>query len=197
MFFVHLSNRRGIALLLALGVITILLTTAMEFYRQVRASLMIAGAARDRTLVQEMATSGIHLAMALLIKDRKESETDNLTEEWADEEILKRAVADLAFEQGELEIAIEDELGRIQINALVKPPNGNEFNPKQVPVWERYLDRLINDLKALDVEPPLEFPEETATNTIINTLKDWLDSGDDDATTGLTGAENDYYAELD
>lgn len=33
--------------------------------------------------------------------------------------------------------------------------------------------------------------------TIINSLKDWLDSGDDDAITGLNGAESDYYLGLD
>jgi len=33
--------------------------------------------------------------------------------------------------------------------------------------------------------------------TIINSMKDWLDSGDDDAVTGLSGAESDYYESLD
>ena len=32
---------------------------------------------------------------------------------------------------------------------------------------------------------------------IINSLKDWLDSGDDDAITGLSGAESDYYEGLE
>jgi general secretion pathway protein K len=32
---------------------------------------------------------------------------------------------------------------------------------------------------------------------IIDSLKDWLDSGDDDAITGLSGAESDYYESLD
>jgi general secretion pathway protein K len=33
--------------------------------------------------------------------------------------------------------------------------------------------------------------------TIISSIKDWLDSGDDDAVTGLNGAESDYYQDLD
>jgi general secretion pathway protein K len=32
---------------------------------------------------------------------------------------------------------------------------------------------------------------------IVNSVKDWLDSGDDDATTGLSGAESNYYEDLD
>jgi general secretion pathway protein K len=32
---------------------------------------------------------------------------------------------------------------------------------------------------------------------IINSMKDWLDDGDDEAITGLSGAESDYYGQLD
>ena len=33
--------------------------------------------------------------------------------------------------------------------------------------------------------------------TIIDSVKDWIDSGDDDAITGLNGAESEYYQDLD
>jgi len=39
--------------------------------------------------------------------------------------------------------------------------------------------------------------EDMEPMTIINSIKDWLDSGDDDAITGLNGAESDYYQDLD
>jgi general secretion pathway protein K len=43
-----------------------------------------------------------------------------------------------------------------------------------------------------------EHPEETdPVNTIINSLKDWIDAGDDDAITGLSGAESDHYRDLE
>ena len=32
---------------------------------------------------------------------------------------------------------------------------------------------------------------------MVNPIKDWLDRGDDDAITGLSGAESDYYLDLD
>jgi len=39
--------------------------------------------------------------------------------------------------------------------------------------------------------------EDATPTAIINSLKDWLDSGDDDAITGLSGAESSYYQSLD
>jgi general secretion pathway protein K len=41
-----------------------------------------------------------------------------------------------------------------------------------------------------------ETPEDNQPPAIINSLKDWLDSGDDDAITGLSGAESAYYQDL-
>jgi general secretion pathway protein K len=53
---------------------------------------------------------------------------------------------------------------------------------------ERYLN-FLNDATE-------ETPEDSQPPAIINSLKDWLDSGDDDAITGLSGAESPYYQEL-
>jgi general secretion pathway protein K len=54
-------------------------------------------------------------------------------------------------------------------------------------LWERFL-RLIADQH--------ESQENFEPNTIIDPLKDWLDSGDDEAITGLNGAESEYYQDL-
>jgi general secretion pathway protein K len=39
--------------------------------------------------------------------------------------------------------------------------------------------------------------DDSEPTAIINSVKDWLDSGDDDATTGLSGAELEYYQGLE
>jgi general secretion pathway protein K len=71
----------------------------------------------------------------------------------------------------------------------VKFPEGREFNELQRMLWERYLKPVF---------AYYEHPTETdPINAIVNSLKDWLDSGDDDAITGLSGAESDYYRDLD
>ena len=53
---------------------------------------------------------------------------------------------------------------------------------------KRYLDLLI---------PRFEAFEDLETSTILDCLKDWMDAKDDDAITGLNGAESDYYENLE
>ena len=98
------------------------------------------------------------------------------------------AVAALEMPLGSLTLSITDELGKIQVNALLDAYPGNAFNENQRKLWERMLDLLISGDKSQDDRDPAE---------VINSLKDWLDSGDDDAVTGVSGAEADYYEALD
>jgi len=101
---------------------------------------------------------------------------------------LAMAVAALEMPSGVLTLSITDELGKIQINALLDAYPGNAFNENQRKLWERMLELLISGDKSQDDRDPAE---------VINSLKDWLDSGDDDAVTGVSGAEADYYEALD
>ena len=78
-----IGNDRGIALLLVISVTTILIATALEYNRRARFALLSAAAARDRLTLSQMASSGIHAAMALPAKDRAESSSDSLQEDWA------------------------------------------------------------------------------------------------------------------
>jgi general secretion pathway protein K len=135
-----------------------------------------------------MASSGIHVAQTILVKDKKNSDTDSLQEDWADPDSIRQVLQDTPFEEGSLKLTISDELGRIQANSLVKFPEGHQFAEPQKGLWERFLWVLSS------LNPSLENIESA---TIINSLKDWLDSGDDDAITGISGAESDYYQQLD
>ena len=182
------KSHRGIALLLTVSITSLLVVSALEIHRSVRASLISTALTRDRFVLAEIAESGTHAAMAVLIKDKKESNTDSLQEDWADPETLKEILNEISFEEGELSVQIIDELGKIQINALVTPDNGQNFNEPQRLLWER----LLNWMKSQH-----ESFEDMDVTEIINSIKDWLDSGDDDAITGLSGAESDYYETLD
>lgn len=186
-------SERGMALLMTLTVIVLLMTAGLHLNRQVRKALETAATQRDRLIMNEMALSGVHLAMTMLVKDRQDSEADSLHEDWASEEAITTALSALPFENGSLKVAIGDERAKIQVNALVSFPEGRQFNPDQHTLWERFAKRL------LDVYTTLEEVEmaETDTATIINSVKDWLDRGDDDAITGLSGAETSYYEDLD
>ena len=183
-----LNNNRGIALLLVISVTTILIAAALEYNRRARFTVMSTAAARDRLKLSQMASSGIHAGMALLAKDRAESNIDSLQEDWANPEKIKELINEIPFDEGELTVAIIDEMGRIQINALVAFPDSRNFNESQRLLLERFLNYFKNDAE--------ETPEDSQPPAIINSLKDWLDSEDDDAITGLSGAESPYYEDL-
>jgi general secretion pathway protein K len=184
---------RGMALLMTLTVIVLLMTAGLFLNRQVRKSLETAATQRDQLIMNEMALSGVNLAMDMLIKDRQDSEADSLQEDWASEEAIATALSALPFETGTLKVAISDERAKIQVNALVNFPEGRQFNADQHTLWERFAKRLL-DLYSTDDQVDVD---DTDTATIINSVKDWLDSGDDDAITGLSGAESSYYEDLD
>ncbi len=183
-----IGNDRGIALLLVISVTTILIAVALEYNRRARFAVLSTAAARDRLTLSYMASAGIHAAMALLAKDRAESNIDSLQEDWANPDKIKQLLEEIPFDDGELSVVISDEMGRIQINALVTFPESRNFNESQRMLLERYLNYFQNadEQTAEDSQPP----------AIINSLKDWLDSGDDDAITGLSGAESSYYQDL-
>jgi len=182
------GNNRGIALLMTLAFITMAMSLAVETSRQSRVAIESTDAVQKRLLAGQMAAAGVHGAMAILIQDRTDSETDHLKETWADPDRLAEAMAAVAFEDGRLEVRITDEMARIQVNALVDFPQSRQFNPQQQQIMERMIDAIHresdeqSDLSATDV---------------VNAIKDWLDRGDDDAITGLNGAESDYYETLD
>jgi general secretion pathway protein K len=187
--FKPIGNHRGMALLITLTVVTLLVVTTMELNRRARATVIATAAVRDRHRLSEILASSVHVAMAMLVDDKKNSETDSIQEDWADPEKVQIIMQSIPFNDGKVEVNIIDELSRIQINALVKFPDSRTFNDKQVELWDRFLE-----LAFLVYEHPDEI---NPTTTIINSLKDWLDSGDDEAITGLTGAEADYYQDLD
>jgi len=186
-----LRNQNGIALLLALTVITVLIALSLALHQKMNTVFDASVAGRHRTELTQMATSGIHLAMAMLVKDKLGSESaagiDSVQEDWANPEKIAEAMADIVFDEGALSVVISDERSRIQVNALVSLP-GHEFNPPQFVLWDRLLGFMVDQYEPLqDVDYMI----------MINSLKDWIDSGDDDAITGLSGAESSYYVDLD
>ena len=186
-----LKSNSGIAVIMALSVVLLIVTAALELHLNERNNMFNAAVMRDRTTLTEMTASGINLGMAMLIKDRLDSESDSLQEDWADQETIASLLAELAFDEGKVELKIIDELSKIQINALVEFPQGQRIKEEQQQLWIRFSTAL------LDVDEEQESEVDADPMTIINPIKDWLDSGDDDAITGLSGAESDYYESLD
>lgn len=184
-----LNNNSGVALLAVLAVISVLMAAALELARTTGRSAIETGRAADRFQAREKASAGIQLALAILTEDVMTSDIDSLQEDWADPEKLKDAVAGLGYEDQELTLEIRDEMGKLQINALIKEYPGREVNPDQLGIWQRLLGAVRDKAE----EPP---EGDQAPAALINSLIDWLDDRDDDAVTGLSGAESDYYRSL-
>jgi general secretion pathway protein K len=182
-------NNKGIAVIIAVTVIALLVAMVIELNRKTGSAAESANVIKRRVNLEYMTSSGIHLAMALLVKDKNDSESDSLQEDWADPEVVNSIMDEIVFEEGTVEVKISDELSRIQINALVDFPDGNQFNQSQMLMWERFLGYLRPEEGMSD--------DDTMPSAIINSTKDWLDSNDDDAITGVNGAESDYYEGLE
>jgi general secretion pathway protein K len=114
-----------------------------------------------------------------------------LQEDWANPDKINELLSEIPFDDGTLAVTISDEMGRIQVNALVAFPDSRNFNESQRRLLERYFN-ILNDAN----DASEETPEDSQPPAIINSLKDWLDSGDDEAITGLSGAESAYYQDL-
>ncbi|MFH1984355.1 MAG: general secretion pathway protein GspK [Pseudomonadota bacterium] len=178
------ANDRGIALLVTLAFIAVAVAIGLQAHRAARAALSLAAVSRDRDALTQMAASGVQTAMAILIDDRLANDIDGPTDAWASPQAVEAVTAALPFETGQVTVRITDERSRIQLNALVEFPEGRQFNEPQRLLLTRFLE---NWQATHDMAEPVD------TTTVVNALKDWLDSGDDDATTCLTGAEAEYY----
>jgi general secretion pathway protein K len=187
----RIGNNRGIALLITLGVISVLIAVTLELNRRARSTTESLAVSKDRFTLSQIAASGVHIAMAVLIQDKNEdppSGLDSIQENWADPEFLNEVITAFPFESGKLTLKISDELGRIQVNTIVKFPGGIEANDPQMFLWDRFLNLVKDSGSGFDDLEP---------ESIVSSIKDWLDSKDDDAITGLNGAESDYYRNLD
>ncbi len=196
------QSNRGMVVVLALATMMMVVTAALELHISERANMMSSAVMRDRTTLEEMGASAINLAMAILIKDRLESESDSLQEDWADNETIATLLNEIPFQEGSVTLEITDELSKIQINALLQFPEGRNVNNSQQELWGRFVGGLMTAMENLEEGKEKrpndkEKEEDIDPITIISCIKDWMDSGDDDAITGLNGAESDYYESLD
>jgi len=149
-----LRNNRGIALLITLSIITILVVVTLELHRQARFDAVSTALNRDRVTLHYMASAAIHLGMALLVKDKKDSDIDFLQEDWSNPEKISQLLQQIPFERGQVDLKITDELGKIQVNALVSFPEGQNFNDHQNQLWIRFLENFISqEREAEDLKP--------------------------------------------
>ena len=182
------KNQNGVALLMVLAVVALLVGVTVELHHRVRASVFSTEATRTQRQLDWTARTGVALGMAMLVLDKKANTIDSTQDVWANQDEINEMMADFDFLSTVLKLEIKDLTGLIQVNALVEPPNGQQFDTAQNELWDRFLRPIASLYEDLDLN---------ATTDIINSIKDWIDRQDDDAITGLNGAESDYYMTLD
>ena len=172
----RLLVKDGVALITTLLVVALLVAGVVELNRLAVADIEVSGHFGDDKKMLYLAISGMNAAEALLNADILESDNDTLLEPWAKSRDYFQ-IASQAFEQGKIDGEITDENGKIDVNHLISA-NG-EFDQTQKGILERFLR-----------EPKFALTEEEV-NTIIYSLKDWMD--EDGEISGIYGAEDSFY----
>jgi general secretion pathway protein K len=186
-----LDNHKGMALLLVISLVSVLAIITLQFNKEMRQEYVVSASLRNTIKWGIMIRSGITLAEQILLKDQEENTFDSLHDSWA---LLSAENLSSLFDQQILELAVIDEGGKFQINAMVTRKkkglivsNGEEQIQHEIDV-RNILWRLLR------AEPYLV--EDGDAREIIDALIDWMDSGDGDGEEEY-GAEDSYYQSLE
>jgi len=165
-----LKNNQGAALVITLLIITTLTGLTVAFSEESSIELNLAGYARDRYIANQLARSGVNIALALLGRD-EDKDMDSLSEEWS--QFGTESYPGELPESVSISGRIVDENSKININELIDK-NGE--------IDDRRVDQLVRLFNVLGLKEDL-----------VNPILDWLDSDDDER---LDGAEKFYYQGL-
>lgn len=168
------------ALLLVLVVVALLTSLLTDLAYSTLVDMRLTETYRDSTKAYYLAKGGISAGRMILQEDT--NRYDSLDEPWS------QGVINYPVGEGSVSIQLEDQGGKLPVNALVI---GN--NPQTVMV-----DRFFRLFEALELEQQADPAELTAA------LIDWVDSGDtpyaeirtDERNIPVGGAENVYYQSL-
>jgi general secretion pathway protein K len=166
-----MRERRGIALILVLMVITVLTVLILDLHQSVRINFYIANNMTEGLKASYLARSGVQVAAGVLLKDMQDNKIDSWHEDWYD--FLGKAGMP-AIPVGENEMVmmeINDESGRFNLNTLVN---------KRGTVNQRRVDIFKNLLAGEDIEVE-----------VANAIVDWIDEDSEVQDGG--GAEDQVY----
>lgn len=163
-----LRRERGVALLVTLLVLVLIVAIVWEIFRVGARAAQTGAYGRDSIRAELVAEAGIAAAEIALRLDAENNSYDTLDEIWS------RPVPAIELGEGTIQVTVEDEERRINLNKLVLP-NGNAPDDQKLAVFRRMLELL-------EVDPSL-----------ADAVVDWLDNDD---TPRVGGAESGYYLSL-
>jgi len=164
----HRNREKGVALIMILGLLSLISVWAITAGQEDWISLR-----QEENIVQSSrawmaAESGLELARALLLEDSKKSQTDDLSEDWA------QAAPAFPVDEGAVTASIEDANRFINLNDLVN--SQGIMQPNAVAIIKRLF--LILDIPS----------------DLVYALVDWMDT--DNKPSGPGGAEDSAYLDL-
>lgn len=161
-------GNRGVALVITLLVATLVVMIVFEIFRIGTRSLAAGAHGRDSIRAVLLAEAGVQAARVALRENFKDNQHDTLNEIWS------RPAPPIELGDGTIEVRVEDEERKIDINRIVLP-NGNAPDEQRLAVFRRLLQVLDLDTRIADA------------------VVDWLDN---DETPRVGGAESTYYLAL-
>lgn len=164
-------NSRGVALIMVLWVMTILIVVVLEFIFSMRTEVNITRNFKEELQLYAIAEGGVQRAIAELIlkHDTRAQQISKTAKTGEAVPERKEWVADgrpypLQFDQGECELRIMSESGKMNINTIS----------------ETTLRKVIGNLGL----------EGEKRDVVVDSILDWRDPDD---LHRINGAENDYY----
>lgn len=170
-----IKNSNGVALLLAVTVITLLVAVTVQFSKDMRQELIGSANYLASNTLGTMVKSGYNIGAALLQVDGGNNKSDTFFDSWA--QVGSGGLANL-YGSGNLSITISDMGGRIQLNSLVDAQGKINVNTINI------LENLFNTGKLG------EYSDEDIS-LIIDAIIDWIDPGDEEK--GIEETESSYY----
>lgn len=163
-----LGRESGVALLVTLLVLVLIVAVVWEVFRVGARAAQTGAYGRDSVRAELVAEAGVAAAEIALRVDARNNSYDTLDEIWS------RPVPGIDLGEGTIQVSVEDEERRINVNKLVLP-NGNAPDDQRLAVFRRLLE-------ILEIDPSL-----------ADAVVDWLDNDD---TPRVGGAESGYYLSL-
>lgn len=159
------GDDKGVVLLITLMILVLIVTLVWEVFRVGARAAQTGAFGRDSIRAGLVAEAGIAAARVALRLDADDNNYDTLDEIWS------RPVPTIDLGEGTIQIVVEDEERKININRLVLK-NGNAPDDQRLAVFRRLLE-------ILDIDPSL-----------ADAVVDWLDN---DETPRVGGAESAFY----
>ncbi|KPA17156.1 general secretion pathway protein K [Candidatus Magnetomorum sp. HK-1] len=188
-----ISDQKGVALLMAIGSVALMLAAVMQANIDAKYAIEATAVTKERHELTYNAMSGIIIAQAILIKDISDNPKgyDALCEDWGRQDKINEVLAALPPGAGKpTKLVISDEIGKIQVNALVMDAKSGKVNSAQDLLWDRAIRDIVS---APTYESDSDILNET--RSIIDCIIDWIDYNDE--LHGINSVESDYYEGLD